>query len=111
MPDDRVLGVSRRKPCGDATRVASGGVEVLREILPGQLRRLSPRGEGSLATALEDPDPVLIFEHTALQGERGPLPIEAGAVDLDRAAIRRGRARLRSEHATQAGPGRRSCSR
>ena len=44
---------------------------------------------GMLATALEDPDPVLIFEHTALQSERGPLALEAGAVDLDRAAIRR----------------------
>jgi len=42
---------------------------------------------GMLSTALEDPDPVLIFEHSALQHERGKPA--AGGVDLDRAAIRR----------------------
>ena len=44
---------------------------------------------GMLATALADPDPVLIFEHSNLQSEKGPLPLDAGAVDLDRAAVRR----------------------
>ena len=44
---------------------------------------------GMLATALEDPDPVLIFEHSGLQSEKASLPANAGAVDLDRAAIRR----------------------
>jgi len=44
---------------------------------------------GMLATALADPDPVLIFEHSNLQSERGPLPLDAAAVDLDRAAVRR----------------------
>jgi pyruvate dehydrogenase E1 component beta subunit len=42
-----------------------------------------------LWTALEDPDPVLIFEHNQLYGMRGTLPADAGAVDLDRAAVRR----------------------
>jgi pyruvate dehydrogenase E1 component beta subunit len=44
---------------------------------------------GMLATALADPDPVLIFEHSALQKEKGRLSEKPGAVDLDRAAIRR----------------------
>jgi len=44
---------------------------------------------GMLATALEDPDPVLIFEHSGLQSEKASLPADAGAVDLDHAAIRR----------------------
>jgi pyruvate/2-oxoglutarate/acetoin dehydrogenase E1 component len=44
---------------------------------------------GMLWTALEDPDPVLIFEHQTLYNMEGPLPEGAGAVDIDRAAIRR----------------------
>ena len=44
---------------------------------------------GMLWTALEDPDPVLIFEHQTLYNMEGPLADEAGAVDIDRAAIRR----------------------
>ena len=44
---------------------------------------------GMLWTALEDPDPVLIFEHQVLYNMEGPLADSAGAVDIDRAAIRR----------------------
>jgi pyruvate dehydrogenase E1 component beta subunit/2-oxoisovalerate dehydrogenase E1 component len=44
---------------------------------------------GMLWTALEDPDPVLIFEHTLLYGMEGELAADAGPVDIDRAAIRR----------------------
>ena len=44
---------------------------------------------GMLWTALEDPDPVLIFEHQTLYNMEGPLADEAGPVDIDRAAIRR----------------------
>jgi len=44
---------------------------------------------GMLQAALDDPDPVLIFEHSGLQGVRGTLPTTPTAVDLDRAAIRR----------------------
>jgi pyruvate dehydrogenase E1 component beta subunit len=44
---------------------------------------------GMLWTALEDPDPVLIFEHQALYNMEGPLADDAGPVDIDRAAIRR----------------------
>jgi pyruvate/2-oxoglutarate/acetoin dehydrogenase E1 component len=44
---------------------------------------------GMLATALDDPDPVLIFEHQTLYNMEGSLADDAGAVDIDRAAIRR----------------------
>ncbi|MFN8050125.1 MAG: alpha-ketoacid dehydrogenase subunit beta [Acidimicrobiales bacterium] len=42
-----------------------------------------------LATALADPDPVLIFEHGALFAIEADLPDEPEPVDLDRAAILR----------------------
>jgi pyruvate dehydrogenase E1 component beta subunit len=44
---------------------------------------------GMLWTALEDPDPVLIFEHGGLYAMEGELASDAGAVDIERAAIRR----------------------
>jgi len=44
---------------------------------------------GMLWTALEDPDPVLIFEHGSLYGMAGELAPDAGAVPIDRAAVRR----------------------
>lgn len=44
---------------------------------------------GMLWTALEDPDPVLIFEHQMLYNMEGPLADDAGAVDIDRASVRR----------------------
>ena len=44
---------------------------------------------GMLWTALEDPDPVLIFEHGALYNVEGDLASDAGAVDIERAAVRR----------------------
>ena len=44
---------------------------------------------GMLWTALEDPDPVLIFENVMLYNMTGTLAADAKAVDLDRAAIRR----------------------
>jgi pyruvate/2-oxoglutarate/acetoin dehydrogenase E1 component len=44
---------------------------------------------GMLWTALQDPDPVLIFEHTSLYNMEGELPAGAGPVDLDRARVRR----------------------
>jgi pyruvate dehydrogenase E1 component beta subunit len=42
-----------------------------------------------LAPALADPNPVVIFEHGSLYGVEGDRPDDAGAVDLDHAAIRR----------------------
>jgi pyruvate dehydrogenase E1 component beta subunit len=44
---------------------------------------------GMLWTALCDPDPVLIFEHGSLYTLEGELADDAGATDIDRAAIRR----------------------
>jgi pyruvate dehydrogenase E1 component beta subunit len=44
---------------------------------------------GMLATALADPDPVLVFEHGSLYNMAGVLAPDAGAVDIDSAAIRR----------------------
>ena len=44
---------------------------------------------GMLWTALQDPDPVILFEHATLYGVEGELPAEAGAVPIDRAAVRR----------------------
>ena len=44
---------------------------------------------GMLWTALEDPDPVLIFEHGGLYNMEGELAADAGAVDIDKAVPRR----------------------
>ncbi len=44
---------------------------------------------GMLWTALQDPDPVLIFEHGGLYNMEGELPADAGAVDIDKARVRR----------------------
>jgi pyruvate dehydrogenase E1 component beta subunit len=57
----------------------------LRIVTPATLED----ARGMLWTALEDPDPVLIFEHQTLYNIDGELPVDAGAVDIDRAAVRR----------------------
>jgi pyruvate dehydrogenase E1 component beta subunit len=44
---------------------------------------------GMLWTALQDPDPVLIFEHSMLYNMKGELPAAAAAVDIDSARVRR----------------------
>jgi pyruvate dehydrogenase E1 component subunit beta len=44
---------------------------------------------GMLWTALEDPDPVLIFENGLLYNMEGELAADAGAVDISHAMIRR----------------------
>lgn len=44
---------------------------------------------GMLATALRDPDPVLIFENALLYNMEGELRDDAGAVEIDHAAVRR----------------------
>lgn len=60
--------------------------------IPG-LRILAPAtledARGMLWTALQEPDPVLIFENVMLYNMAGPLAANAGAVEIDRAAIRR----------------------
>lgn len=44
---------------------------------------------GMLWTALQDPDPVLIFENVMLYNMMGKLAADAGPVDIDKAAVRR----------------------
>ena len=60
--------------------------------IPG-LKLLAPAtiadARGMLAPALADPNPVLIFEHGSLYNLEGDLSPDAGAVDIERAAIRR----------------------
>lgn len=60
--------------------------------IPG-LRILTPAtiedARGMLWTALEDPDPVLIFENVMLYNMTGELAENAGPVDIDRAVVRR----------------------
>ncbi len=60
--------------------------------IPG-LRILTPAtledARGMLWTAIEDPNPVLIFEHVQLYNMEGTLAADAGPVDIERAAVRR----------------------
>ncbi|MDU8943585.1 pyruvate dehydrogenase (acetyl-transferring) E1 component subunit alpha [Ovoidimarina sediminis] len=59
--------------------------------IPG-LRVLAPAtledARGMLWTALEDPDPVLIFENVMLYNMEGALAEDAGPVNITRAALR-----------------------
>ena len=60
--------------------------------VPG-LRIVTPAtvedARGMLWTGLQDPDPVLIFEHQTLYNMEGEMPDGAGPVDIDRAIVRR----------------------
>jgi pyruvate dehydrogenase E1 component beta subunit len=60
--------------------------------IPG-LKLLAPAtladARGMLAPALADPNPVLIFEHGSLYNLEGELPADAGAVEIERTAVRR----------------------
>lgn len=60
--------------------------------IPG-LRVLAPAtmedARGMLWTALEDPDPVLIFENVMLYNRKGDIAENAGPVDIDSAVVRR----------------------
>jgi 2-oxoisovalerate dehydrogenase E1 component len=60
--------------------------------IPG-LKVLAPAtledARGMLWTALEDPDPVLIFENVMLYNRSGQIDEAAGPVDISRAAVRR----------------------
>ncbi|WP_297691950.1 transketolase C-terminal domain-containing protein [uncultured Eudoraea sp.] len=44
---------------------------------------------GMLLTALESPDPVVIFEYTSLLNMESEIPSGSGAVDIDKAKVRR----------------------
>ncbi|MEO7754381.1 MAG: pyruvate dehydrogenase complex E1 component subunit beta [Terracoccus sp.] len=60
--------------------------------IPG-IRVLAPAtiedARGMLGAAIEDPDPVVIFEHGSLYNLSGTLPREPEPVDIERAAVRR----------------------
>jgi len=70
----------------------SHSLEVWYAHVPG-LRVLAPAtladARGMLWTAVEDPDPTIVFEHAMLLGMEGELAVDAGPVDIDRAAVRR----------------------
>ena len=70
----------------------SHSFEVWYAHVPG-LRVVAPAtladARGMLLTALEDPDPVLIFEHALLLPVEGDLAADVVAVDIDHAALRR----------------------
>jgi pyruvate/2-oxoglutarate/acetoin dehydrogenase E1 component len=70
----------------------SHSLEVWYAHVPG-LKVVAPAtvadARGMLWTALEDPDPVVIFEHVGLYATKGELPADAGPVDIRRAAVRR----------------------
>ena len=70
----------------------SHSLEVWYAHVPG-IRVVAPAtiadARGMLWTALQDPDPVFVFEHVGLYNEQGELPTEAAPVDIDHAAIRR----------------------
>jgi len=70
----------------------SHSLEVWYAHVPG-LKVLAPAtladARGMLWTALEDPDPVVIFEHVGLYNAKGELAKDAGPVDISRAAVRR----------------------
>lgn len=44
---------------------------------------------GMLLTALESPDPVIIFEYTSLLNMESEIPLDSGAMDIDKAKVRR----------------------
>jgi pyruvate dehydrogenase E1 component beta subunit len=58
----------------------------IRVVVPATLED----ARGMLQAALEDPDPVLMFEPQTLYNMEGDLPEAAAAVDIDHAAVRRG---------------------
>jgi pyruvate dehydrogenase E1 component beta subunit len=70
----------------------SHSLEVWYAHVPG-IKVLAPAtledARGMLWPALQDPDPVVIFEHAQLYNLEGDLPDLAPVVDLQRAAIRR----------------------
>jgi pyruvate/2-oxoglutarate/acetoin dehydrogenase E1 component len=70
----------------------SHSLEVWYAHVPG-LKVLAPAtaadARGMLWTALEDPDPVFIFEHVGLYNEKGEVPDGETSVDIHRAKVRR----------------------
>ena len=70
----------------------SHSLEAFFAHIPG-LRVVAPAtledARGMLWTALQEPDPVIVLEHVMLYNMAGQIAANAGAVDIDRAVIRR----------------------
>jgi pyruvate dehydrogenase E1 component beta subunit/2-oxoisovalerate dehydrogenase E1 component len=70
----------------------SHSLEAFFAHIPG-LRVVAPAtledARGMLWTALQEPDPVIVFEHVMLYNMAGRIAANAGPVDIDRAVIRR----------------------
>lgn len=70
----------------------SHSLEAFFAHIPG-LRVVAPAtledARGMLWTALEEPDPVIILEHVMLYNRAGKIAANAGAVDIERAVVRR----------------------
>ena len=62
-----------------------GHIPGIRIVTPATLED----ARGMLWTALEDPDPVLMFENGLLYNREDELAIDAGPVDIDHAVVRR----------------------
>src|SRR5690349_3025515 len=84
-----------RLPGGSGTGAAaqhSQSLEAWFAHVPG-LKVVQPStphdAKGLLLAAIDDPNPVLIFEHKLLYKTRGPVPSESYRVPLGRAAVRR----------------------
>jgi pyruvate dehydrogenase E1 component beta subunit len=58
------------------------GLKVIAPSTPSDARWMLP-------TALADPNPVIVFEHSGLYNDRGPVDPDGGPVDIDRAVVRR----------------------
>jgi 2-oxoisovalerate dehydrogenase E1 component len=84
-----------RMACGAGRQLAaqhSHSLENWYAHIPG-IKVVAPAtledARGMLWTALEDPDPVVIFEHVMLYNRTGPLAADAGPVPIAGAAVRR----------------------
>ena len=44
---------------------------------------------GMLLTALQSPDPVILFEYTSLLNTESKIPVDSGAVDIEKAKVRK----------------------
>jgi pyruvate/2-oxoglutarate/acetoin dehydrogenase E1 component len=84
-----------RMATGGGRRVAaqhSHSLEGWYAHIPG-IKVLAPAtiedARGMLWTALQDPDPVLIFENVMLYNMAARLAVDAGPVEIERAAVRR----------------------
>jgi len=83
-----------RMACGAGKQLAaqhSHSLEGWYAHIPG-IRVVAPAtledARGMLWSALEDPDPVVIFEHVMLYNRSGRLAADAGPVPIDGAAVR-----------------------